>query len=71
MTTDGLVLMYAPQLVQNVARHLLSDNSYIVRQFPHSLGVWIDPDVFLSAFSFVGDNGDRVNIGPWKTAPTG
>lgn len=71
MTTDGPVLMSTPQLVQNVARHLLSHNSYIIRQFPHSLGVRIDPDVFLSAFSFVDDNGDQVNIGPWKTAPTG
>ena len=56
--------------MQNVARHLLCLNAYIVRQMPLSLKARIDPTTFLSLFS-VCVNGEQVSMGEWTTAPTG
>jgi hypothetical protein len=70
MATDGLVMLSPTQLIQNVARHLLFYNAYIIKQLPHALQARIEPTTFLSAFS-INLDGQRISVGPWATAPTG
>jgi hypothetical protein len=70
MATDSLIMLSPTQLIQNVARHLLSYNAYIIKQLPHALQARIKPTTFLSAFSINLDH-QRISVGPWATAPTG
>ncbi|KAI0091813.1 hypothetical protein BDY19DRAFT_904411 [Irpex rosettiformis] len=65
---DGWVTMEPPSLFNWMARGLLQQGHFALRQLPAYFKVEIDPDVFLSAFS-MEVNGERVQADAWPLAP--
>jgi hypothetical protein len=55
--------------VDFVARSLLSMSNYFILQLNRELGVTIDSDAFLGAFTMVDGGGQRVKVGPWHLGP--
>ncbi|KZV59245.1 hypothetical protein PENSPDRAFT_672483, partial [Peniophora sp. CONT] len=66
---DALGIMSPGSLMQFYAQSLYLLDVFAVRQIPESLGVQIDADKFLSAFSYLDDSGDRKSLNSWQYAP--
>jgi hypothetical protein len=68
---DGQVLMQPVSHFNFFVRSLLQLCSYLVQQLPTKYKILIDPNVFMSAFSMVNDEGERINASSWQGAPDG
>lgn len=59
------------QLMNTLVRNLCLLNNYFLRQLPHEIQARFDPEQLATAFSFLEENEERVNVEPWLSAPTG
>ncbi|KAG2017256.1 hypothetical protein CC2G_006781 [Coprinopsis cinerea AmutBmut pab1-1] len=66
---DGEAGLSGEAHFEHFVRAMLQFNAYIVNQFPSHYLMRIDKDKFLSAFSFVNDEGIRTGCKPWNLGP--